>query len=234
MNEQYYIDWLNSLDIPEATIIDRIDDLLYKGDIILRIISKILNKKIEELITVIDSPKPKTTLENISILMNLYFDYNYDYSNKSNLKKNTILLIQFLKSRYPKNTNKKTIKDKNEKKDTNNNNNNNNNENFSKIINNDNQLLNLNKNNFNEKERNDKGNNRFHLNFINHSKTINEKNTENEIANEVDTENTVKEEPVAENIVETENTTNTITDNVEEEMTNTNLVENSRVEDKTE
>ena len=176
MNEQYYIDWLNSLDIPEATIIDRIDDLLYKGDIILRIISKILNKKIEELITVIDSPKPKTTLENISILMNLYFDYNYDYSNKSNLKKNTILLIQFLKSRYPKNTNKKTIKDKNEKKDTNNNNNNNNNENFSKIINNDNQLLNLNKNNFNEKERNDKGNNRFHLNFINHSKTINEKN----------------------------------------------------------
>jgi hypothetical protein len=87
MNEQYYIDWLNSLDIPEATIIDRIDDLLYKGDIILRIISKILNKKIEELINIIDSSKPKTSLENISILMNLYFDYNYDYSNKSNLKK---------------------------------------------------------------------------------------------------------------------------------------------------
>ena len=103
MSEQYCIDWINSLDIPEVEFIDRIEDLYSKKHILLSIISNILNKKIEELRGVLGTTEFLNSLESISTIMNLYFDYNYDYSNKENLNKNTISLIQFLKSRYPKN-----------------------------------------------------------------------------------------------------------------------------------
>ena len=112
MNEQFYIDWINSLEIPESVLIDKIEDLIQNNDILLNIISKVLNKKIEELMLILGNSKSLNYLKNISIIMNLYFDYEYDYSNKNNLNKNTFKLIEFLKSRYPKeNNNKKEIND---------------------------------------------------------------------------------------------------------------------------
>ena len=102
MNEQYCIDWINSLDIPEAEFINKIEDLYDKSYIILNMICIILNKNLEEIINIIGAIKSLNSLENISLIMNLYFDYKYDYSNKENLNKNTLFLIQFLKSRYPK------------------------------------------------------------------------------------------------------------------------------------
>ena len=103
MNEQYCIDWINSLDIPETVFIDRIEDL-YKdnNNILLNIISKVLNKNPGELLNILGATKSINFLENIASIMNLYFDYFYDYTNKDNLNKNTILLIRFLKTRYPK------------------------------------------------------------------------------------------------------------------------------------
>ena len=102
MNEQYCIDWINSLDIPESIFIDKIEDLYSNSHIILNIISKILNKRIEELPNIINNSNSLNSLKNIEFLLNLYFDYNYDYLNKENLKKNTIAMIIFLKARYPK------------------------------------------------------------------------------------------------------------------------------------
>ena len=105
MNEQFYIDWINSLEIPESVLIDKIEDLFQDNDILLNIISKVLNKKIEELMVILGKSKSLNNLKNISLITNLYFDYEYDYSNKNNLNKNTFKLIEFLKSRYPKETN---------------------------------------------------------------------------------------------------------------------------------
>ena len=48
MNKKFYIDWINSLEIPESVLIDKIEDLIQNNDILLNIISKVLNKKIEE------------------------------------------------------------------------------------------------------------------------------------------------------------------------------------------
>ena len=99
--------------------------------------------------------------------MNLYFDYNYDYINKPNLKKNTLLLIHFLKSRYPKKVKKKSINDKNEKKELFN-------KNMEikdkdKLINNDINSFNLKNRNNNDNKNNYKGKNIFPIN----SKTYN-------------------------------------------------------------
>ena len=102
MNEQYCIDWINSLDIPETVFIDRIEDLYKDNNILLNIISKALNKNPGELLNILGATKSINFLENIASIMNLYFDYFYDYTNKDNLNKNTILLIRFLKTRYPK------------------------------------------------------------------------------------------------------------------------------------
>lgn len=112
MNEQFYIDWINSLDIPNSAFIDKIVDLYSNNNILLNIISKILNKSIDELTTILGKSKSINILENISNLMNLYFDYNYDYSNDKNLNKNTLSLLKFLKSRYPKETKETKIKNK--------------------------------------------------------------------------------------------------------------------------
>ena len=105
MNEQFYIDWINSLAIPESVLIDKVEDIIYNNDILLKIISKILNKNIEEIMIILGKLKTMNSLKNISLLMNIYFDYNYDCSNKEYLNENTYKLIQFLKSRYPKDNN---------------------------------------------------------------------------------------------------------------------------------
>ena len=107
MNEQFYIDWINSLEIPESVLIDKIEDITNNNNILLNIISKILNKNIEEMMIVLGKLKSMNSLKNISLLMNIYFDYNYDYSNKEHLNENSYKLIQFLKSRYPKEKNTK-------------------------------------------------------------------------------------------------------------------------------
>ena len=105
MNEQFYIDWINSLDIPESVLIDKVEDIINNNDILLKIISNILNKNIEEMMIILGKLKTMNSLKNISLLMNIYFDYNYDCSNKEYLNENTYKLIQFLKSRYPKDNN---------------------------------------------------------------------------------------------------------------------------------
>ena len=102
MSEQFCVDWINSLDIPGSAFIDKIEDLFNNNNILLNIISIILNKKEEEIIYILGDSKSFNYLENISNLMNLYFDYNFDYKNKESLIQNTILLLKFLKSRYPK------------------------------------------------------------------------------------------------------------------------------------
>ena len=103
MNEQFCVDWINSLDIPGSVFIDKIEDLFNDNNVLLNIISIILNKKEEELLYILDDLKSLNYIENIANLMNLYFDYNYDYKNTDYLVENTILLLEFLKSRYPKN-----------------------------------------------------------------------------------------------------------------------------------
>lgn len=102
MNEQYFIDWINSLDIPDSALVNKVEDLYKKNDILLNIISIILNKNIKELLNITHQSKSLNSLKNISKIMDMYFDYKYDYSNRNNLKKNTLLLLKFLKSRYPK------------------------------------------------------------------------------------------------------------------------------------
>ena len=109
MNEQYFIDWINSLDIPDSVLVNKIEDLYKKNNILLNIISIILNKNIKELLNVTLVSKSLNYLKNVSKIMNMYFDFNYDYSNINNLKKNTLLLLKFLKSRYPKQINNSLI-----------------------------------------------------------------------------------------------------------------------------
>ena len=51
MKEQYYIDWINSLDIKDCIFINSIEELINNdNNILLNIISIILNKKVDELI----------------------------------------------------------------------------------------------------------------------------------------------------------------------------------------
>lgn len=109
MSEQYFIDWINSLDIPNSVLVNKIEDLYKKNNILINIISIILNKNIKELLKVTLQSKSLNYLRNISKIMDMYFDYNYDYSNINNLKKNTLLLLKFLKSRYPKQINNSAI-----------------------------------------------------------------------------------------------------------------------------
>ena len=109
MNEQYFIDWINSLDIPDSVLVNKIEDLYKKNNILLNIISIILNKNIKELLNVTRQSKSLNYLKNVSKIMNMYFDFNYDFSNINNLKKNTLLLLKFLKSRFPKQINNSVI-----------------------------------------------------------------------------------------------------------------------------
>ena len=174
MNEQYCIDWINSLDIPEALFIDRIEDLYKDNNILLNLISKVLNKNLEELLNILGTSKSIYSLENISSIMNLYFDYKYDYSNKESLNKNTVALIRFLKTRYPKEI--KNI-DKFENNEINNQNSANYNKN--KIANNINNDI-INYNNRKVKSNNNRNNNikkktNIHLSKYNEKlKTFNE------------------------------------------------------------
>ena len=51
MKEQYYIDWINSLDIKDSIFINTIEELFQNdNNILLNIISIILNKKIDEFV----------------------------------------------------------------------------------------------------------------------------------------------------------------------------------------
>ena len=99
MNEQFYIDWVNSTYLPEQIFINKIEDL-YDNDVLLNLISYILNKQQDELLLIIGSKLSPNMLENISSLMDMYFSYKFNYTNKQTLKYNTIKLLQFLKSRY--------------------------------------------------------------------------------------------------------------------------------------
>ena len=101
MQEQYYIDWINSLDIEDSIFINTTEDL-YKGvnNILLNIIAIILNQNLEEINNQFQN---LNYLNKIAIIMKNNFYYNYETSDKINLKNNTILLIKFLKSKFPDN-----------------------------------------------------------------------------------------------------------------------------------
>ena len=105
MKEEYYIDWINSLDINNCIFVNTIEDL-YQSDnnILLNIIAIILNKDIEEILEK-EQLKNLNYLNKISFLSKEYLNYNYDSNDEINLKKNTILFIKFLKSKYPDNLN---------------------------------------------------------------------------------------------------------------------------------
>ena len=154
MNEQYCIDWINSLDIPETVFIDRIEDLFKDNNILLNIISKVLNKSLEDLLNILGTSKSVNFLENISSIMNLYFDYNYDYTSKENLNKNTILLIRFLKNRYPKDIKNIDIFGYNEKNNEINNKNSANNKKNKAVININNEIGNCNQRKVRNNNRN--------------------------------------------------------------------------------
>ena len=101
MQEQYYIDWINSLDIKDCIFINTIEELYQNdNDILSNIIAKILNKSVEEL-DKIEQNKNLNYINIISIYMKKYFNYIYDTNDEINLKNNTILLVKFLKSKYP-------------------------------------------------------------------------------------------------------------------------------------
>ena len=101
MQEQYYIDWINSLDIKDCILINTIEELYQNdNDILSNIIAKILNKSVEEL-DKIEQNKNLNYINIISIYMKKYFNYIYDTNDEINLKNNTILLVKFLKSKYP-------------------------------------------------------------------------------------------------------------------------------------
>jgi len=101
MQEQYYIDWINSLDIKDCILINTIEELYQNdNDILSNIIAKILNKSVEEL-DKIEQNKNLNYINIISIYMKKYFNYIYDTNDEINLKNNTILLVKFLKSNYP-------------------------------------------------------------------------------------------------------------------------------------
>ena len=103
MKEQYYIDWINSLDIKGSIFINTIEEL-YQNDnnILLNIISIILNKKIDEFVRE-EEYKNLNYITKISMIMKNNFDYIYEINDELNLKNNTLLLIKFLKSKYPNN-----------------------------------------------------------------------------------------------------------------------------------
>ena len=103
MKEQYYIDWINSLDIKDSIFINTIEEL-YQNDnnILLNIISIILNKKIDEFVKE-EEYKNLNYITKISMIMKNNFDYIYEINDELNLKNNTLLLIKFLKSKYPNN-----------------------------------------------------------------------------------------------------------------------------------
>ena len=121
MKEEYYIDWINSLDINNCIFVNTIEDLYQSNNnILLNIISIILNKKTEEILEK-EQLKNLNYLNKISVLAKEYLNYNYDPNDEINLKQNTTLLIKFLKSKYPNNLNiikerPKTSKNINEKK----------------------------------------------------------------------------------------------------------------------
>ena len=101
MQEQYYIDWINSLDIKDCILINTIEELYQNdNDILSSIIAKILKKSVEEL-DKIEQNKNLNYINIISIYMKKYFNYIYDTNDEINLKNNTILLVKFLKSKYP-------------------------------------------------------------------------------------------------------------------------------------
>ena len=111
MKEQYYIDWINSLDIKDCIFINSIEELINNdNNILLNIISIILNKKVDELIKGKEF-KNLNYIDKLSIIMKNHFEYVYEINNEINIKNNTILLIKFLKSKYPNNIpkNKKDI-----------------------------------------------------------------------------------------------------------------------------
>ena len=111
MKEQYYIDWINSLDIKDCIFINSIEELINNdNNILLNIISIILNKKVDELIKGKEF-KNLNYIDKLSNIMKNYFGYIYEINNEINIKNNTILLIKFLKSKYPNNIpkNKKDI-----------------------------------------------------------------------------------------------------------------------------
>ena len=111
MKEQYYIDWINSLDIKDCIFINSIEELINNdNNILLNIISIILNKKVDELIKGKEF-KNLNYIDKLSNIMKNYFGYVYEINNEINIKNNTILLIKFLKSKYPNNIpkNKKDI-----------------------------------------------------------------------------------------------------------------------------
>ena len=101
MKEQYYIDWINSLDIKDCIFINSIEELINNdNNILLNIISIILNKKVDELIKGKEF-KNLNYIDKLSNIMKNYFGYSYEINNEINIKNNTILLIKFLKSKYP-------------------------------------------------------------------------------------------------------------------------------------
>ena len=103
MKEQYYIDWINSLDIKDCIFINSIEELINNdNNILLNIISIILNKKVDELIKGKEF-KNLNYIDKLSNIMKNYFGYIYEINNEINIKNNTILLIKFLKSKYPNN-----------------------------------------------------------------------------------------------------------------------------------
>ena len=103
MKEQYYIDWINSLDIKDSIFVNSIEDLYRNdNDVLLNIISIILNKKVDEL-TKGNEFKNLNYIHKLSIIMKKNFGYIYETNNEINLKNNTILLIKFLKPKYPNN-----------------------------------------------------------------------------------------------------------------------------------
>ena len=105
MKEQYYIDWINSLDINECIFVNTVEDLYQSNNnILLNILAIILNKKIEEIFNE-EKLQNLNYLNKISFLVRKYLNYNYDPNDEINLKQNTILLIKFLKSKYPDNFN---------------------------------------------------------------------------------------------------------------------------------
>ena len=103
MNEQYYIDWINSLDIKDSIFINSIEEL-YQNDnnILLNIVAIILNKKFDEFLKA-EEYKNLNNIKRLSVIMKKNFDYNYEINDEMNLKNNTLLLIKFLKSKFPNN-----------------------------------------------------------------------------------------------------------------------------------
>ena len=103
MQEQYYIDWINSLDINDCIFVNTIEDLYQSNNnILLNIFANILHKKIED-INNEESVKNLNYLNKISFLVEKYLNYDYEPNDEINLKNNTILLVKFFKSKYPDN-----------------------------------------------------------------------------------------------------------------------------------